>query len=180
MSIIRFEAKPFKVNSWTILKLPKNASAKLPSRGQVMVKGTINGFQFQTALEPDGNGGHWLNVDKNMQKSAKLDIGDMAILAIESTKDWPEPDVPADWQAALDADPQVQELWMDVTPMARWEWLRWIGSSGNPDTRKKHIEVSCSKLLSGLRRPCCFNRNMCCVPDVSKSGVLLEPVGASK
>lgn len=175
MSIIRFKAKLFKIGSWTILKLPMDASAKLPSRGQVMVKGTINDFQFQAALEPDGNGSHWFRVDKSMQKAAGADAGDTATLAIESTRQWPEPDVPTDWKAALDADPQVQTLWMHITPMARWEWLRWIASTNQAETRKRRIEVSCSKLMAGERRPCCFNRNVCCVPAVSKNGVLLEP-----
>jgi bacteriocin resistance YdeI/OmpD-like protein/uncharacterized protein DUF1905 len=180
MPEIRFKAKLYKIGPWIVLRLPKEASAKLPSRGQTMVKGAINGFRFQAALEPDGNGSHWLNVDKSMQKSAKINAGDTAALAIESTKEWPEPDVPADWQAALDADPQIEALWRRITPMARWEWLRWIGSTKEPATRKRRIEVSCSKLKAGERRPCCFNRNMCCVPDVSKSGVLLEPAGAMK
>jgi hypothetical protein len=33
MPAIHFKTKPFKIGSWTILKLPKAASAKLPSRG---------------------------------------------------------------------------------------------------------------------------------------------------
>ncbi len=180
MSTISFEATPYTIDAWMILKLPQAASAKLPSRGQVMVKGTINGFDFHTALEPDGKGGHWLHADKHMQKSAKVAAGKTAKLEIESTKDWPEPEVPADWQAALKADSQVQDLWLDITPMARWEWLRWINSTNQAETRKKRIEVSCSKLLAGWRRPCCFNRNMCCVPQVSKNGVLLDPPATTK
>jgi hypothetical protein len=141
-----------------------------------MVKGTINGFPFQTALEPDGNSSHWLNVEKSMQKSAKVAAGHTATLAIESTKEWPEPAVPADLRTALNASPKVQNLWMDITPMARWEWIRWIGSTSKSETRKRRIEVAFSKLTAGERRPCCFNRSMCCVPQVSKNGVLLDPI----
>jgi hypothetical protein len=175
MPAIRFETELFKIGSWTILRLPENASAKLPSRGQTMVKGTINDFHFQSALEPDGRGSHWFRVDRNMQKSAGVNAGDTVVLAIESTRDWPEPDVPADWQAALNAHPHVHALWQRITPMARWDWIRWIGSTKQPETRKRHIEVACSKLTAGMRRPCCFNRNVCCVPDVSKNGLLLGP-----
>jgi len=55
-STIRFSAKFFrpktnKKNGWT-LTLPKNTSAKLPSRGRAMVEGTINSFPFRAALEP--------------------------------------------------------------------------------------------------------------------------------
>lgn len=180
MSQIRFSAKPYKIDNWTVLRLPKEASAQLPSRGQVMVKGTINNFAFATPLEPDGDGSHWLNIDKAMQKAAGVQVGKEASLAIEATKDWSEPPVPADWQKALDAHPKEKALWTKVTPLARWEWYRWINVSPYPETRQKHIDVSISKLSRGMRRPCCFNRNMCCVPDVSKNGVLLEPSRAVK
>lgn len=176
MSAIRFTAKPYAIGTWTILQLPHKASGMLPSRGQVMVTGTLNGRPFQAALEPDGNGGHWLNVDKHLRQAAAVRTGETVSLEIEPTKDWPEPDIPADVLAAVTADADIQALWQDITPMARWEWLRWIGSTAQPATRQKRIEVSCSKLRAGSRRPCCFNRNMCCVPEVSKSGVLLAPV----
>lgn len=175
MSTIRFEAKPYKIGSWTILKLPQSASAKLPSRGQTMIKGTINDVRFQTALEPDGKGSHWLNVDKVLQQAAKASAGDTVKLAIESTKEWPEPSVPTDLKKMLAADRQAQTLWMDVTPAARWDWLRWISATANQETRKHRIEVALSKLKGGERRPCCFNRIVCTIPEVSKNGMLLEP-----
>jgi len=172
---IHFATKPFVIHHWTIVKLPKSASAHLPSRGQVMVKGTINGSPFQTALEPDGDGSHWFRVDERVPTTAGVTVGDTATLAVEPTKDWPEPVVPADLRAALGAHPRAQAAWKDITPMARWEWLRWIGSTKEAATRTRRIAVACSKLTAGTRRPCCFNRNMCCVPEVSKNGVLLSP-----
>lgn len=175
MPAIRFETKLFKIGSWTILELPRSASAKLPSRGLVMVKGTINGFEFQTALEPSGRGNHWFEVDKNLSEAIKAKAGDSVTLEIEPTKDWTEPKVPADITKALAADPKALDLWTDITPMARWEWIRWIRATNRPETRKKHIEVARSKLRAGNRRPCCFNSGMCTEPSVSKNGVLLEP-----
>lgn len=179
MSTINFEAKLFKIGSWTVLVLPKSASAKLPSRGIAMVKGTINGFSFQTALEPDGKGSHWFEVDKAMRKNIGVDVGDTVTLAIESTKDWPEPKVPADISSALEADRPARAQWVDITPMARWEWIRWIRSTNRLETRQRRIEVARSKLRSGMRRPCCFNSNICTEPSVSKNGVLLEPQQAT-
>lgn len=175
MSTIPFEAKLFKIDSWTLLRLPKSASAKLPSRGMTMVEGTINGFRFQAALEPDGKGSHWFKVDKTMREAAHVAAGDTVILAIEPTKEWPEPKVPENLKAVLAADPQAHTLWMNITPMARWDWIRWIGATKQPETRKRRIEVACSKLKAGERRPCCFNRSLCCDPYVSNNGVLLEP-----
>ncbi|MGH7203062.1 MAG: DUF1905 domain-containing protein [Candidatus Levyibacteriota bacterium] len=179
MSAIRFESKLFKINSWTILRLPKEVSAKLPSRGQTMVKGTINGFHFQTALEPDGKFSHWLRVDETMREATNVAAGDTAALEIEPTKEWPEPNVPEDLKNALADVPPIHKLWMDITPMARWDWIRWIGSTQNPQTRKKRIETAFSKLKAGERRPCCFNRTACTQPSVSHNGVLLEPTKAT-
>jgi hypothetical protein len=172
---IRFEAKLSNIGSWTLLRLPRGASAKLPSRGMVMVAGTVNGHSFQAPLEPDGVGSHWLKVEPAMSKTIKADVGDTVKLAIEPMKEWPEPKVPADLKSALAAIPSAQSLWKEITPAARWDWVRWISGTKNPETRKKRIGVALSKLKAGNRRPCCFDRTSCTVSDVSSNGVLLEP-----
>src|SRR5580658_7059668 len=88
-STILFSAKLFqgketeKSGSWT-LTLPKNASAKLPSRGRTMVEGTINSFPFRAALEPNGKGSHWLRVNKTMRDAAGADAADT--VAVEITR----------------------------------------------------------------------------------------------
>ena len=176
VSTIRFDATPYTIDKWTILRLPEKASETLPSRGQVAVYGTINGHEFQIVLEPDGCGGHWMRVDEQLQQTADINAGDTARLEIESTKDWPEPHVPQDFETALAAAPQkIQDLWREITPMARWEWVRWVNATNNPDTRKRRVEVSISKMKSGKRRPCCFNLAACTDPYLSRSGRLIEP-----
>ena len=55
--------------SWTFLNLPKQASARLPSRGQETVEGTLNGASFLATLEPDGSGGHWLKVERKLREA---------------------------------------------------------------------------------------------------------------
>jgi hypothetical protein len=68
------------------------------------------------------------------------------------TKDWPEPSVPQDLAAALAAAPQkIQDLWNKITPMARWEWVRWVNATENPDTRRRRVDVSISKMKSGKK-----------------------------
>jgi hypothetical protein len=180
MPTICFEAKLFKIGSWTLLRLPESASMMLPSRGMTMVEGTINGFRFQAALEPDGKGNHWFRVDKAMREAAGADAGDTVTLAIEPVREWPEPKVPEDLKTALAASPQARTLWMDITPNAQWDWIRWIRATKQPETRRRRIEVACSKLKAGERRPCCFNRNLCTEPYVSNKGVLLEPTQAQE
>jgi hypothetical protein len=185
-SKIIFKTKLFKIGSWTILSLPKSASAKLPSRGQTMVEGTMNGVFFKAVLEPDGRGSHWFRFD-NLSTQVKagppasdmlkaLRAGDTVEVSLELTHEWLDPKVPADLKKALSASPKAHALWKDITPLARWDWIRWIRAVKTPETRQKHIEVALDKLNRGMRRPCCFNRNLCSEPYVvSNHWVLREP-----
>ena len=170
---IRFEGTLHTIERWTIVKLPEDASAALQSRGQVAVEGSINGHEFKTVLEPDGSSGHWMRVDGKLQKAAAVGAGDTATVEIQSLKDWPEPHLPKDLEAALAAAPKkIHELWKDITPMARWEWVRWVNATRNPETRKRRVEVSISKMTHGKRRPCCFDLSACTDPYLSQNGRL--------
>ena len=175
MPKIRFQAKLRAIGSQTILRLPEAASRKLPSRGMSMVEGTFNGHAFQAPLEPDGMGSHWFAVSNTMLKAARVEVGDSVSVSLEPMALWPEPKVPADLAEALSSDPQARRSWMDITPLARWDWIRWIGSTRNRDTRSIRIEKTLSKLRSGKRAACCFNRSQCTDPSLSRNGVLLEP-----
>ena len=175
MPKIRFQAKLLAIGSHTILRLPEAASSKLPSRGMSMVEGTLNGHAFQAPLEPDGMGSHWFTVSNTMLKAARVEVGDSVPVALEPMALWPEPKVPVDLAEALSSDPQARGSWMDITPVARWDWIRWIGSTRNRDTRSIRIEKTLSKLRSGKRAACCFNRSQCTDPSMSRNGVLLEP-----
>lgn len=172
---VEFESSVSVVGVTTLVRLPGEASQRLPSRGQVSVRGTLNGQEFQTVVEPDGLRGHWIRIPPKLQKAVGLKPGGSISATIEVTPEWPEPDVPPDLRAALASAPApVQASWDDITPMARWEWVRWVNATANPATRERRVEVSISKLDSGKRRPCCFNLSACTDPSVSKSGKLLD------
>ncbi len=173
---IHFEAKLSELKGHALLRLPEVASAKLPSRGQVYVHGTINGHEFRTVLEPDGSMGHWLRVDAGVHETAGVGPSDTVSVVLEISKDWPEPNVPTDFAEALSAAPQkVKDKWEDITPVARWEWMRWVNETRNRDTRAVRIEKTISKLNGEHRRPCCFNLAACTDPELSRSGKLIEP-----
>jgi hypothetical protein len=172
---VRFSATLDTVDNALILRLPEKASKQLPSRGQVAVQATINRHEFQTVLEPDGVFGHWMRVDRKIQKAAAISEGGTATVEVAPRKDWPEPEVPPDLESALAAAPQkIQDLWNAITPMARWEWVRWVNATQNPDTRKRRVEVSISKMDNGKRRPCCFNLAACTDPNLSRNGRLID------
>ncbi|MGA7914173.1 MAG: YdeI/OmpD-associated family protein [Candidatus Acidiferrales bacterium] len=158
---IRFNAKLLRpdanvaTGSWT-LTLPKNASAKLPSRGTTMVEGMINYFPFRAALEPDGKGSHTLAVNKPMREAAGADAVDTVTVEITRAGEEPELRVPMDLRKALAADPLARAGWQDITPMARRDWIFSISSAKQPETRRRRIAKACDMLSCGKRRLCCF------------------------
>jgi Bacteriocin-protection, YdeI or OmpD-Associated/Domain of unknown function (DUF1905) len=164
-TLIRFKAKLFrpveseKGDSWTFLTLPKNASAKLPSRGMTAIEGTINGAPFQAMLEPDGQKSHWLKVDRKLSEAAGAHAGDVVTLEIAPAAKETEPEVPTDLRRALVAAPKARALWSDITPIARRDWIHWIISAKQSETRVRRIKNACSMLAAGKRRVCCFDRS---------------------
>lgn len=176
---ISCEATVAAVNGVLVVVLTKDASAALPSRGQVAVTGTIQGRELETVVEPDGRRGHWIRVDAQAPWGRGLGAGDVVSLNLAPSAEWPDPELPADLQKALDGAPDVADLWTSITPMARWEWVRWVRATKNPATRARRVEVSVSKMRSGKRRPCCFDLSACTDPDVARSGKLVTEDQAS-
>lgn len=64
--------------------------------------------------------------------------------------------LPADMRKAILADKRIREIWEDITPLARNEWICWTITVAKPETRAKHIKVMRDKMLKGERRPCCW------------------------
>ncbi len=148
--------------SWAFLTLPKRASSKMPSRGMVSVQGTINGSPLRATLRPDGRGGHWLKVDGTIRKAAGADVGDAVTLEIApvAPDQEPEPDVPADLRKALAAaSAKTLEAWVDITPAARRDFVFWVVSAKQSETRARRVGNACDMLAKGKRRPCCFDRS---------------------
>ena len=173
---IRFEAELSTIDDISLVRLPVSASEQLPSRGQVAVHATVNGHPLETVVEPDGRRGHWVRVDRVLQQVAGIGPGDTAELTLEVAPDWPEPEVPEDLAAALAAAPAtIRDVWDDNTPLARWEWVRWVQATRNQVTRQRRVEVSISKMDRGKRRPCCFDLSSCTDPELARSGKLREP-----
>lgn len=172
---IQFTTTLYTLKDWVILPVPEDESVKLPSRGQVSVTGTIDGHEFATVLEPDGRWSHWMRVTDAMQKTIGKHSGDTVNVEMTTSPLWPEPKVPHDVADALKVAPEkVKEKWKDITPMARWEWIRWVNSTANTDTRAVRIEKTIGKLNGKHRRPCCFNIAACTEPYLAKNARLME------
>jgi hypothetical protein len=185
-STIRFSGKLLpsktnKKNGSSTLTLPKNASAKLPSRGRTMVEGMINSFPFRAALEPNGQGSHFVRVNKAMRDAAGADAAvDTVTVEITRAGEEPEMRVPLDLRKALASAPLAQAGWEDITPLARRDWIFSISSAKAPETRRRRIEKACDMLASGKRRLCCFPGIKWIMKENAKSCGMWLPLPSSQ
>ena len=72
------------------------------------------------------------------------------------TKKSPKAKVPVDLKKAFTDHPQAKNKWDDLTSLARRDFITWIESAKQPETRLRRIAKTYSMLLEGKRRPCCY------------------------
>jgi uncharacterized protein YdeI (YjbR/CyaY-like superfamily) len=64
--------------------------------------------------------------------------------------------VPKDLRELLLAKPRVLEIWNNLTPLARNEWICYVTIVKKDETRKEHLRRLGEDLLKGKKRPCCW------------------------
>ena len=68
--------RPEGVGTWTYLDIPVDVSATFGVKGQVKVKGTINGQPFRSSALPHGDGTHYLVVGQPIRNALVVTQGD--------------------------------------------------------------------------------------------------------
>lgn len=53
-------------------------------------------------------------------------------------------------------DAGLTDIWNDLTPLARNEWICWMTHAKKQETREKRRLRCLEDLRSGKRRPCCW------------------------
>jgi uncharacterized protein YdeI (YjbR/CyaY-like superfamily) len=64
--------------------------------------------------------------------------------------------LPDDLQKALLGHDGARAAWIDITPLARNEWICWVESAKLIDTRERRVQRTYTELAEGMRRPCCW------------------------
>jgi hypothetical protein len=146
-------------DAWSFLLVPLAASAGLPSRGMTAVQGSLNGIAFRATLEPDGKKSHWMKVPRKLREAAGAEVGEVVEVQMAPAAKQPEPRVPPDLRKALASSREARATWADITVIARRDWIQWITSARQAETRARRIGAACDMLASGKRRVCCFDRS---------------------
>ena len=135
---------------WVMVRVPFDAGKLWGKRGQLKVKGEINGFAFRTSLFPDGNGGHRLLVNKQMQRGAKVAPGMAARFRLEPDREIRIVTVPEDLKRAMSGHRSLRRWFDGLNHSARNEISKWIAQPKSSGARSRRAEQMAERLLATM------------------------------
>jgi uncharacterized protein YdeI (YjbR/CyaY-like superfamily) len=133
---------------WVMVRVPFDAAKVWGKRGQLKVKGEINGFAFRTSLFPDGKGGHKLLVNKVMQRGAKAAPGMAARFRLEPDTGVRVVSVPKELHQALSEDRSLRKWFAGLNHSVRNDICTRIAQAKNPTVRLRRAERMAECLLA--------------------------------
>jgi uncharacterized protein YdeI (YjbR/CyaY-like superfamily) len=147
----RFEARLERMRSrlnWVIIHMPFDAAKVWRMRGQIKVKGEINGFAFRTSLFPTREGRHILLVNKRMQKGARAAEGSVARFQIELDREERTVEIPDELKRIF-SEARPLRCWYDeLNHSTRNDIAKWITEPKSAEARVRRAEQIAERLLN--------------------------------
>lgn len=109
--------------NWVIIRVPFDVQKVWGTRGQLKIKGEINGFPLRTSLFPDGKGNHIMMVNKKMQRGGAAFTGSKARFRLEPDTAERVAKVPTELQRVLKQSKPLERYFNSLNYSMR----RWIG-----------------------------------------------------
>lgn len=147
----RFEARLERLRSrlnWVIIYVPFDAAKLWGLRGQIKVKGEINGFPFRTSLFPTREGRHFLLINKRMQKGAQAFEGNVARFQMELDVEERTVIIPNELKHILDEDRSLRRWCDGLNYSTRNDIAKWITEPKSPEARARRAEQIAERLLN--------------------------------
>ncbi len=147
----RFEAPLERMRSrlnWIIIRMPFDAARVWGLRGQIKVRGEINGFAFRTSLFPTREGQHFLLVNKKMQKGARAFEGTAARVEMELDVEKRVVTIPQELKPILDGDPQLRRWFDKLNHSTRNDIAKWVSDPKSGEARERRAEQIAERMLS--------------------------------
>jgi uncharacterized protein YdeI (YjbR/CyaY-like superfamily) len=136
---------------WVIARLPFDAAKTWGKRGQLRIKGEINGFAFSSTLFPAGNGTHFLIVNKKLLSGGKTAAGLKAKFRLQPDTT-PRPAVPPakELLRELGQSKRLLKFFESLNPSRRHEIAKWIAQCKTSDARKRRSVQLAERLMETM------------------------------
>jgi uncharacterized protein YdeI (YjbR/CyaY-like superfamily) len=150
-TVRRFDATLERMRSrlnWTMIRMPFDAARVFGMRGQINVKGEMNGFAFRTCLFPSTEGTHIMLVNKRMQKAAGVRAGAIARFQIQLNTEKRVATLPLALKRILAEDRSFRRWYGNLNQSTRNEVAKWVNAPQSAAARDRRAEQIAERLLS--------------------------------
>lgn len=128
-------------------EFPYDSVNEFGTRRAVRVNVTFDGFRHEMSLLPNGKGGHWLHVKKDIRKQIGKEEGDTVFITLEKNNSPKKVELPDYLQWLLDNDKQMAAYFSKMPYSAQKFWVGFIGEPKNDDSKVKRINQLFDYLL---------------------------------
>src|SRR5579859_3562825 len=136
---------------WVIARIPFDAAKIWGKRGQMKVQGEINGFAFGATLFPDGQGGHFLIVNKKMLGGGKTAAGLTAKFRLQpDTTPRVTVSPPTELLRELGQSKRLLKFFESLSPSRRHEIAKWIAQCKTSVARTRRSEQIAERLMETM------------------------------
>ena len=135
---------------WVIARLPFNSAKLWGSRGQIKIKGELNGFPIASCLFPDGKGGHYLLVNRTMQKGGKVQVGDAARFRMDVDTVKREAVLPPELEAILNEERALKRWYGQLNHATRNYIGKWIVDVKSDEARARRADQIAERLFATM------------------------------
>lgn len=136
---------------WVIARIPFDVAKTWPVRRGLRMRGEIEGFPFRTSLFAKAGGeGHFLLVNKKMQKAAKASIGSQVRFKLEPDLEVRVASIPPELATALKGDRRLRK-WFDGFSNSMRRYIGdWVSEPKSAEARETRAEKMAERLLLTL------------------------------
>lgn len=142
--------EPYPKLNWVILKLPFDYAKAWKTRNRLRVKGTVNGFAFRTSLFGSAQDGHFVLVNRQMQKGAGASVGSMVEVVLEPDLEDRETAVPAELEKLLRQYTALRKWFEQLSPSAHADIAHRIRAPKSPASRLRRAEQMVERMMLAM------------------------------
>ena len=139
-----------KAPNWVVVEIPFDVARMWGVRGQLRVKGDINGFAFRTSLLPSRSGRHFMIVNKQMQKGANVYTGMEARFRIEPNTEKRVVAAAPEIDRVLRQSKRLQKFYQSLSPSMRNDIARFVADAKQQSTRIRRADHLAERLMETM------------------------------
>lgn len=128
-------------------EFPFDSVKEFGTRRAVRVIVTFDGANYSMSLLPNGKGGHWLHVKKEIRKTIGKEEGDTVFITLEKDNSPKIVELPEYLQWLLDNDKQLKACFNKMPYSAQKFWVGFISEPKNNDSKVTRVNQLFDYLL---------------------------------